>query len=62
MLIDGGNKSDSSLIYSVLKKANVQKGESVVIFGAGTIGLLCGMWAKDFGAENVYFVDIDQKN
>lgn len=30
MLIDGGNKSDSSLIYSVLKKENVQKLDIVV--------------------------------
>lgn len=30
MLIDGGNKSDSSLIYSVLKKANVQKLDIIV--------------------------------
>lgn len=44
-----------------IKKANVQKGESVVVYGAGTIGLLCGMWAKSFGAETVYAVDIDEK-
>ena len=30
MLIDGGNKSDSSLIYSILKKANVQKLDIIV--------------------------------
>ena len=30
MLIDGGNKADSNIIYSVLKKANVQKLDIVV--------------------------------
>ena len=44
-----------------IKKATLKAGESVLIYGAGTIGLLCGMWAKHFGAEHVYFVDIDEK-
>jgi len=44
-----------------VKKANIKNGDSVVIFGAGTIGLLCGMWAKSFGAEKIYFVDIDEQ-
>lgn len=43
------------------KKAQIQKGESVLIYGAGTIGLLCAMWAKDFGASSVYLVDIDKQ-
>lgn len=43
------------------KKAQIQKGESVLIYGAGTIGLLCAMWAKDFGASFVYLVDIDKQ-
>ena len=43
------------------KKANIEKDESVLIYGAGTIGLLCAMWAKDFGAKDVYLVDIDEK-
>ena len=44
-----------------MKKANVKDGESVLIYGAGTIGMLCGMWAKHFGARHVYFVDMDEK-
>ena len=44
-----------------VKKAQLQVGESVLIYGAGTIGLLAGMWAKHFGAAHIYFVDIDEK-
>ncbi|MBO4940153.1 MAG: galactitol-1-phosphate 5-dehydrogenase [Clostridia bacterium] len=44
-----------------VKKAKIQNGESVLIYGAGTIGMLCGMWARSFGASRVYFVDIDEK-
>ena len=43
-----------------VKKAEIRQGDTVVIYGAGTIGLLCGAWAKDFGAGTVYFVDIDE--
>lgn len=51
----------TAVCLHAIKKAGVQKGESIVVYGAGTIGLLCGMWAKSFGAENVYVVDIDEK-
>ena len=51
----------TAVCLHAIKKAKIQKGENVLIYGAGTIGCLCGMWAKDFGAENVYFVDIDEK-
>ena len=43
-----------------VKKLNIQKGSSVVIYGGGTIGILCGYWAKYYGASKVYFVDIDE--
>ena len=44
-----------------VKKLNVRSGDSVAIYGAGTIGLLCGEWAKYFGAKDVYFIDIDEQ-
>ena len=49
----------TAVCLHAVKKARVEKGESVLVYGAGTIGLLCGMWARSFGAANVYFVDID---
>ena len=50
-----------SVCLHAVKKAMIQKDEDVLIYGAGTIGLLCAMWAKDFGAKNIYLVDIDDK-
>jgi L-iditol 2-dehydrogenase len=44
-----------------VKKLSIKSGDNVVIYGAGTIGLLCAMWCKDFGADNIYLVDIDEK-
>lgn len=38
----------------------VSPSTSVVIFGAGTVGLLCGAVAKAFGATDVIMVDITQ--
>lgn len=43
-----------------VKKANISKGDSVLVYGAGTIGLLCGMWARALGAGAVYFSDPDE--
>lgn len=51
----------TAVCLHAVKKAKIIKGESVLIYGAGTIGLLCASWARDFGAENVYLVDIDEK-
>lgn len=50
-----------SVCLHAVKKARIRSGENVVVFGAGTIGLLCAMWAKRFGANAVYVVDIDER-
>lgn len=42
------------------KLGSVSPSTSVVIFGAGTVGLLCGAVAKAFGATDVIMVDITQ--
>ncbi len=57
----GATLEPTAVCLHAVKKANIQKGERVLIFGAGTIGMLCAMWAKDFGAEEVFFVEIDEK-
>lgn len=44
-----------------IKKADIGKDSSILIYGAGTIGLLCAMWAKAFGAKAVFVEDIDEK-
>ena len=50
-----------SVCLHAVKKAKIQAGENVVVYGAGTIGLLCASWTKRFGANAVYVVDIDEK-
>lgn len=57
----GAMAEPTAVCLHAMKKAQIKAGESVVIYGAGTIGLLCGMWAKSFGAKEVYFVEIDDK-
>jgi len=37
---------------------NVKPGQEVVIFGSGTIGLLCAAVAKTFGAQRTILVDV----
>lgn len=44
-----------------IRKTSISKDSSVLIYGAGTIGLLCAMWAKAFGARDVFIHDIDGK-
>lgn len=42
-----------------VKKLEIVPGEKMLISGAGPIGLIAGQWAKAFGAEQVYYFDID---
>lgn len=43
--------------YHGVSRASIQPGERVLIFGAGAIGILAGVAAKNFGAK-VYITDI----
>lgn len=42
----------------IIKQAQVTPGNSVVIMGAGPVGLLCGAVSKAFGASKIVGVDI----
>ena len=42
-----------------LRRADVDLGDSVAIFGAGPIGLLLAAWARIWGAERILLLDID---
>ncbi|UNI17719.1 D-xylulose reductase [Purpureocillium takamizusanense] len=42
------------------KLADIRPGDTVVVLGSGTIGLLCGAIAKAFGAGRVILLDIMQ--
>jgi propanol-preferring alcohol dehydrogenase len=48
----------SATSLHALRKAHLQKGESVAIFGFGGLGFSALSLAKAFGAENVFAVDI----
>jgi len=50
-----------SVARHAVLKLNVQKGDNLLITGAGPIGLIAGQWAKSFGADNVYYTDIDER-
>lgn len=44
----------------IVKQASVQPGQSVVVMGAGPVGLLCAAVARAYGAAKVVSVDIVQ--
>ena len=41
-----------------IRMVGIKPGQSVVIFGSGTIGLLCGVVARYFGAKKIIAIDI----
>ena len=52
----------SATSLHALKKARLQAGESVAIFGAGGLGLSAIQLAKALGAATVYAIDISEEN
>jgi propanol-preferring alcohol dehydrogenase len=50
----------SSTSFHALRKARLQPGETVAIFGAGGLGMSAIQFARAFGALTVYAVDIDE--
>lgn len=51
----------ASVALHGLKRVGLKRGESVVVFGAGPIGLMLCQMAKLFGASQVFVVDIVPK-
>lgn len=47
-----------SVAVHAAKKVNLRHGDTVIIFGSGTIGLLCAAVAKAYGAKRTVAVDI----
>ncbi|MBR1969746.1 MAG: galactitol-1-phosphate 5-dehydrogenase [Clostridia bacterium] len=50
-----------SVARHAILKLDIQKGDNLFVSGAGPIGIVAAQWAKMFGAENVYFSDIDER-
>lgn len=42
-----------------IRRSGISAGQSIVIFGAGPIGLLTARWASIFGAAKIMLVDVD---
>ncbi|KAL7274030.1 hypothetical protein RUND412_003090 [Rhizina undulata] len=58
-LDEGALVEPLSVAVHVIRQADVKPGQSVVVFGAGPVGLLCCKVAKAFGATKVIAVDIN---
>ena len=43
------------------KKLGMSDGDTLLISGAGPIGIIAAQWASSFGAKAVYFFDIDER-
>ncbi|MCJ1372691.1 hypothetical protein MMC20_003916 [Loxospora ochrophaea] len=57
-LEEGALVEPLSVAVHIVKQGGVKPGDTVVVFGAGPVGLLCCGVAKAFGAEKIVSVDI----
>ncbi|KAK8246035.1 hypothetical protein IWZ00DRAFT_524709 [Phyllosticta capitalensis] len=61
-LEEGALVEPAAVGVHICKMAKVAPGESVVVFGAGPVGLLCCRVARDvFGAKKVVVVDVNEE-
>ncbi len=44
-----------------VRRSRLTAGESLIVFGAGPIGILTARWAAVFGARNILLVDVDDE-
>jgi len=51
----------SAVALHALRRAGVKIGDTVAIFGAGSIGLMLASWAKQMGADRAILIDIDAR-
>ena len=51
----------SAVAVHVVRQGGVVPGSTVVVFGAGPIGLLCASVARGFGASKIVIVDIQEQ-
>lgn len=50
-----------SVARHATKKLGITEGDTLLISGAGPIGIVAAQWATSFGAEKVYFFDVDER-
>ena len=51
----------TAVCLHAVKKASIDESKTVTVYGAGTIGLLCAMWARVFGAKKIYVSDVNEE-
>ena len=57
-LEEGALVEPLAVAVHITKQADIKQGDSVVVFGAGPVGVLCAAVARAFGASKVISVDI----
>lgn len=57
---EGAMVEPLSVALHSVRKARLEAGQTVLITGAGAIGLLCGLIARNSGASTIVMVDVDQ--
>ena len=60
-LAAGAMCEPSAVACHAVRKLGDLEGKSLLISGAGPIGLIAAMWAKHKGAEKVFFFDLDER-
>lgn len=58
---EGALIEPTAVAVHISRAAAVKPGDSVVVFGAGPVGLLCCAVAKAYGASKIVTVDINEK-
>jgi D-xylulose reductase len=60
-LEEGALMEPLSVAVHITRQAAVKPGDSVVVFGAGPVGLLCCAVAKAFGANKIISIDMNEE-
>ncbi|KAI9656543.1 MAG: hypothetical protein M1821_004750 [Bathelium mastoideum] len=60
-LEEGALVEPTSVAVHVVRQAGIRPGQSVVVWGAGPVGLLCCAVARAFGASKIVSVDINEE-
>lgn len=57
---EGAMCEPASVARHAVLKLDIKKGDTLLISGAGPIGIIAGEWARAFGADKIYYLDIDE--
>ncbi|KAK5087292.1 hypothetical protein LTR70_007235 [Exophiala xenobiotica] len=60
-LEEGALLEPLAVAVHITRQSNIKHGNTVVVFGAGPVGILCAAVAKSLGASKIVSVDINQE-